>query len=188
MSSSVICPMCGKSDRTAKVSTVYLAGIEQRYHVRRRMIGENELPETQDFSDWQELGAGELVNLVKLLAPPQGKRPPLVQPLHPDMMVVALMLVMPLFVYGMATSQPGMLWVVVPVLLIFYGWYLWKRRILVAKYRASIEEQKQADARVRRGIDRWMRLYYCARDRVTFSAAGKDVTPLDQLGDYLRQG
>jgi len=174
--------MCGKSDRSAKVSVIYLAGVEERYRNRRnkKLIEKSDVTEAQDFSKWDGLADGRLVELVSYLSPPRGKRPPLVRPLNPDLMVGALTLVAPVFIYGMSTSQPKMLWFAGALLLVFYMWYFWKRKALLDKYRVAIEQQKTADTKLREETERWMKLYFCARDNVTFTKAGKEVTFLDE--------
>jgi hypothetical protein len=101
------------------------------------------------------------------------------------MMVFAFSLAAPIFIYGIMTSQPGSLWIVLPMLVGFYTFYFWKRKPMVAKFQAQQATQKSADARVQRGIRRWMNLYYCARDDGIFEPGSDAITPADQIAGYL---
>jgi hypothetical protein len=99
--------------------------------------------------------------------------------------VLALSLVAPLFLYRIFTSQPSGLWVVLPLLVGFYAFYFWQRKRLIAKFQATQQAQKAAEDRIHTGIQRWMNLYYCARDDGVFEPGAGALTPADQLAGVL---
>ena len=39
--------------------------------------------------------------------------------------------------------------------------------------------------RAKRGIGRWMKLYYCTQDDVVFEPGAERTVPADQMGGYL---
>ena len=58
---------------------------------------------------------------------------------------------------------------------------------LVAKFQAQQDARQAAKARVQRGLQRWMNLYYCARDDGVFEPRATSLTPADQIAGYLRK-
>ena len=113
-----------------------------------------------------------------------GKRAP-TRPLHPDLVVLVFGLVAPFFLYGVITSQPEALPIVLLVLAGFCGFYIWKRKAMIAKFQAQQLAQQATEERIKRGVGRWMRLYYCAREDVVFEPRGSAAVPADQMAGYL---
>jgi len=123
--------------------------------------------------------------LTHRLAPPAAKKEAPMRAIHPDMMVLGFSLVAPIFLYGILTSQPSGLLVVLPLLAGFYIFYFWKRKMLIAKYLVQQAAQQAATARIQRGIQRWMKLYYCARDDGIFEPGAAALIPADQIAGIL---
>ena len=109
------------------------------------------------------------------------------RPIHPDLMVVVFSLVVPIFLYGIFDSQRQMGLPVIGVLVAIYALYFWKRKDLAARFEREKTNQQSADDRIKRGIERWMRLYYCAHDDEVFLPGALEATPTDQMMGLLLQ-
>ena len=179
------CPQCSQGDRVEKVSTIYVRGVEVKWR-RGQAIKPDDVETPSKRSRLvDEMPSDELVALTRRLAPPAAKRGAPMRAIHPDHTVLALSLVAPIFLYGIFTSQPSGLLVVLPLLAGFYAFYFWQRKRLIAKFQATLEAQKAAEQRIHRGVQRWMRLYYCARDDGVFEPGAIALTPDDQLPGLL---
>lgn len=185
MHKNVFCPACGKADRVEKVSTIYVLG-----------IGLNRLPSDEQAQLKGKITDPTLVSLPssglralgKRLAPPSSGRPGTFRPIHPDMVVITFSLIVPIFLYGILTSQPGMTFPVVVLLATVYGIYFWKRRAIISKFTRQ-QQTRQAEAeRIKQGIARWMKLYYCSRDDGVFEPGSKELVPADQIVTSILRG
>ena len=127
----------------------------------------------------------ELQALARRLKPPSSGKQAFSRPLHPDMVVVVFSLVLPIFLYGMWTSQRPVLPVALAILAVAYALYLWKRKAIIARFQQNQAKRLSADERARRGVERWMKLYYCNRDDGVFPAQGDELIPTDQMPGYL---
>lgn len=181
----MICPTCGQADQVEKVSTIYLRGIEVKWRLGKAgpPDGAEAPPKRSQLVD--AMPPDELQALTRRLVPPSAPKKAPTRPIHPDMVVAALTLVSPIFLYGILTSQPGGLLVVLPLLAGFYAYYFWQRKKLIAKFQAQVAAQEAATARIDRGIQRWMKLYYCARDDGVFEPGVPALTPADQIAGIL---
>ncbi len=178
MANEILCPVCGQADRVGKVSTIYLTGMG----VKKPDPVQFGLPEHLFPS-----GAAMHAVSQKMTPPSSGKRAP-TRPIHPDMAVLVFSAIAPIFLYGIYTSQPGMLLPVLGLLACFYALYIWRRPVLIARFNAEQAARNSANQRIQRGIDRWMRLYYCAREDGVFEPGSTELTPLDQMmGVLLRE-
>lgn len=184
------CPACGKTDQVAKVSIIYMEGLQRRKAAHKTqpvdaaagIAGNTPLPPV-----FAQMQAPALQALSTRLKPPaSGKELP-VRPVHPDLIILVFSLATPLFLYQIITSQPGTLYPVLIVLAIFYGVYFWRRTKILAKFEREKESRRLAEGQVRRGIERWMRLYYCARDDGVFTPGASEAIPIDQIQGYLMQ-
>lgn len=179
MAARIKCPACGQSDQVEKVSTLYLVGIGLDRQPK-------DLPELPQASTWvSALPEDELRLLARRIKPPSSGKQGFTRPLHPDMVVVVFSLVLPVFVYGILTSQRS---VALPVLLVVagaYAAYLWKRKAIIDRFQRNQEKRLSADARARRGVERWMRLYYCNNDDGVFEPQSRELIPADQMPGYL---
>ncbi len=177
---TITCPACGQQATVEKASTLYLLGIDPQAAAKAAQAAAKDSPAPQP-AVLEQLSAGEQRALARRLAPPSSPQQALTRPVHPDLVVVAFSLVLPVFLYGILTSQPEALAVVAPVLLLFYGLYFWRRKSILQRFNAGLQQRKAEDERVRRAIQRWMRLYYCLDDDAVFLPGDTQVTPADQM-------
>ena len=176
MIKKVNCPVCGLSDQVEKASTLYLIGIGLDQAQPKEMIsnpGQRVKPTPSQRA------------LSRRLAPPASGKQMTTRPIHPDMVVIALSLIAPVFLYGILTSQRSMLLPVLAVLAAFYGFYFWKRRTMISRFESQQALRQAGEARVKRGIERWMKLYYCARDDGVFELGRDELVPADLIAGYL---
>lgn len=176
MPKKVICPVCGQSDQVEKASTLYFIG-----------IGLNRVSFPEQPSNTQQRRKptpGERA-LSRRLAPPASSKQVTMRLIHPDTVVIGFSLIGPIFLYGILTSQTAMFLPVLALLAALYGLYFWKRKPLIAKFESQQASRQAADERVKRGIARWMKLYYCARDDGVFLPGGDELIPADQMAGYL---
>jgi len=170
------CPVCGQSDQVEKASTLYLVGIGL----------DQGQPQEQDSNPVQKRKPSPNQRaLSRRLAPPASGKQVTTRPIHPDMVVAALSLIAPVFLYGILTSQRNMFLPVLAILAAFYGLYFWKRKTLISRFEAQQAARQAADARVKRSIERWMKLYYCARDDGVFEPGSHELVPADHIAGYL---
>jgi hypothetical protein len=176
MPKKINCPVCGQSDQVEKASTLYLIGIgldKTRPQEQASDPGPKRKPTPSQRA------------LSRRLAPPASGKQATMRPIHPDMVVAALSLIAPVFLYGILTSQRSMFLPVLAILAAFYGFYFWKRKTMIARYEAQQASRQAADQRIKRGIERWMRLYYCARDDGVFEPGSQELVPADLIAGYL---
>jgi len=132
-------------------------------------------------------GPSGLHALSRKMAPPASEKKAFSRPVNPDQAVFAFSLVVPLFLYGIITSQAGMLPLALGLLAVFYAVYFWQRVKLLARFDKEQVARRKADERVQRGIERWIKLYYCACDDWLFEPGSGVPVPLDQISGYLLQ-
>ena len=73
------------------------------------------------------------------------------------------------------------------MLVLFYGAYFWQRKHLLVRFEKEKASRKAAEERIKHGIERWMRLYYCAEDELVFEPGKAETIPLDQMMGSLLQ-
>ncbi len=183
MSDKVICPVCNQADRVDKVSTIYIEGIEKKRipFVKGAAANEAETDQLRPIM----LSPSELAHLSRKLTPPASGKASLTRPIHPDMVVIAFSIILPIFLYNILSQQRAML---IPVLLVmtgFYGLYFFKRKAVVARFEQQQATRRAEQRRIERGIQTWMYLYYCARDDGVFLPGGREFIPVDQMTWYL---
>ena len=181
----MICPQCGQADQVEKVSTIYLLGIEKKWHAGNRRPPGNDQAPPPSSALVDEMSSQALQALTRRLVPPAAKKEAPIRSIHPDLVVLTFSLVTPIFLYNIFASQIGMLPLVLVVLAGFYGYYFWKRKTIIARFQAQQDAQQAAARRIQRGIQRWMRLYYCAREDGVFEPGSKALTPADQIAGHL---
>jgi len=162
----IICPACGQSDQVEKVSTIYLSG-----------IADKRSPEIKRAS---HIPAHKLRLLSRAFAPPSSGKSSPVRPIHPDIVVIAFSCVAPIFLYGILKQQPAMIVPTLLVMAVLYGVFFYQRRAIIAKFEIQQENQKREQARVERGLQTWMKLYYCDRDEGVFLPGTDKLVALDQ--------
>jgi hypothetical protein len=62
---------------------------------------------------------------------------------------------------------------------------VWKRRPVIFKYERQVAEQQASINRIKRALERWLRLYYCAADDVVFDPGSRRSAPADQIAGVL---
>jgi hypothetical protein len=183
MSTRLNCPVCNQQDQVEKVSTLYLIGIG----LKGQSAGPTYQPgQSKPGSQvLQELSESELRALSRRLAPPASKKEAMMRPLHPDLMVLTFSLVIPIFLFGIFQDQSPMLLPALIVLGFFYVFYAWKRKSFVDKFELQLKKRQASQQQIRIGIDRWMKLYYCARDDGVFEPGAQQLVPSDDLMSFL---
>lgn len=131
------------------------------------------------------LSASELRLLSRRLKPPSSGKGAPFRALHPDLVVLTFSLILPVFVYGIYTSQKTNFVPALILLAAFYGVYFWKRKAMVARYESQLKASREAKQRAERRISRWMKLYYCAREDIVFQPGTGKFVPADQMPGYL---
>jgi hypothetical protein len=116
----------------------------------------------------------------RLKPPDSGKKPPL-QPIHPDLVLIAFSLFAPFFLYQILRNQPNSFLPIMLILAAFYALYFWKRKNILDKFEHQKMERHAQDERVKMAIQRWMRLYYCPQEDIIFEAGEADAVPVDQV-------
>ena len=179
INTEIRCPHCGETDMVEKVSTVYLMGIglsqqaakdEDQPAIPFKLSG---LPES------------ELRSLARRLKPPASSRRMPTRPLHPDLYVLTFSLVIPIFLYGIYSSQRASLLPILVFLAGLYSLYFWKRKPIVARFARRQAELQTTQQHLEGAIGRWMKLYYCARDDGVFEPGKPELTPADQLHSFI---
>jgi len=181
----VVCPICGQAGQVEKVSAIYLKGIELKLPSQRARQQDAAGAPFAKSGTLAGMPPADLRELSKRLSPPASQREAPTRPLHPDLVVLVFSLAAPIFLYGIITSQSMLLPLVLLVLAGFYGFYFWKRKTMVARFEAQQFARRAAMERILRGIERWMRLYYCSQDDGVFEPGSDEFIPADQISGYL---
>ncbi len=177
----VICPACGRYDQVEKVSTLYLRGAG----LGRGRLHSRSGTEAGPDPGWPlTLSPAEFKRLSRQLSPPSGKSS-LTRPIHPDIVILFFTAVLPFFLAGVYTTQPGYFLPLVVLVAAGYGLYFLLRRRILLRFQAQLDLRQAEIQRIRNGIETWMQLYYCVRDQGVFLPKDETVTPLDQLSTYL---
>jgi hypothetical protein len=176
MSKIVKCPACGQTDQIVKVSTIYLLGID-----RSRSESADALRSKLGL----ELSPAELKTLSHRLAPPSSGRAAPTRPVSPDLVVAVFSLIVPIFLAGIVSNQPGLFLPTLVILGLAYGIYFWQRKKIIQRFENRISKEKSEAERIEQGIAAWMKLYYCAQDDGVFEVGQGQLTPADQMMGYL---
>ncbi len=100
-------------------------------------------------------------------------------------MVVTFSLIIPLFLYRIYQNQASLLPAVLAVLALLYVLYIWQRKKIIARFERQVQANKASEERIRMGIERWMRLYYCRRDDIVFEPGLSASAPADEMMAWL---
>ncbi len=68
-----------------------------------------------------------------------------------------------------------------------YSLYFWKRKLLIGKFESRMLAQRSETERVQGAIERWMKLYYCERDKGVFLPGVDRLVPISQISQYLME-
>lgn len=179
------CPICGRADTVARLSAIYVAGIELKYPQRVSKAGEPAFQILQSHQPWKTLSKQDLIELSKRFSPPSSKRKNTTRLIHPDWIVLALLVVSPIFLYGIYTTQTAIFIPIFVMLIACLLLYIWKRRSLISRFKTQEEERRQADLRIKTAVEHWMKLNYCLEDDVIFDPERCEPIPADQLNEII---
>ncbi len=171
---AIHCPACGQSDQVEKVSTLYLVGIG----LNRQPVVADAAPIRLNLANLPE---SEYHRLARLFKPPASSRRLPFRALHPDLVITTFSLVILFFLFNIYLSQPGNLLPILVLLGIGYAGYFWRRRSILARFEANLSAQRASEQRIHQGIDRWMKLFYCARDGGVFEPGDETLLPAEEL-------
>jgi hypothetical protein len=187
MSDNILCPVCDQSDLVEKVSTLYITGIGlSRSTGQAYPLPEGSAPSTPG-SEMIGLSTSDLRQLSRRLKPPSSGKGTPFRALHPDLVVLTFSLIIPVFLYGIFTSQTNLFLPALVLLVVFYGVYFLRRKSMIAKFDRQVEASRAATRRSEQRIGRWMKLYYCARDDVVFVPKTSLSVPADQMAGIYTQ-
>jgi hypothetical protein len=179
MSAPDACPVCGQGLAVSKVSAVYIAGLQ---------AGKKAAAERADAPvKVRGLSADLLPALSRRLAPPASRKEAQLRLVHPDLVVLAFSLIAPVFLAGIYRGQPPFFYPVSLGLALAYGVYFWQRRRILARFERQMAAERKKQEHIRHAIQRWMNLYYCAKDDIIFEPGGAPPLPADQIHGYLFQ-
>lgn len=173
------CPKCARNDQVVRIAALYLASLEKKHPNRRSQLPpereQGSGASSPNGSAANSLAAAEFEQQIGRLAPPTGSKKPTARLIHPDMVIGAFSLVAPVFIYGMATSQAGMLVIALPVCLALYVIYFWQRKALIVRYREQTEIQLRQAEDAQRITQRWMQARGCLRCGLAFIPGGDAI-------------
>lgn len=186
MPNEINCPVCELADQVEKVSILYLVELELlKQKGPARLNDKNS--HAMELLRARQLAQPGVEPLRRKLAPPSSGKQTTIRPIHPDLAVLAFGLITPVFLYGILTTQPGSALPVLAVLAVFYGLYLWQRHRLIGRFEGEQARQKQAAEQTAQAVERWMKLYYCAREELVFVPGNNTFVPVDQMMGLLFQ-
>jgi hypothetical protein len=187
MRGAMICPICGKADQVEKVSTIYLTGIEVNRGSRNQTASRKVRPTANNHPGLAGIPALRLTTLSRRLTPPTPRREAFAQPIHPDMYVLAVSLILSVFLYGIVTRLPVALLPLLALLAGLYALYFWRRKSIIDRFKRQQVYRLVGDEMIKQAIERWMRLYYCARDDGVFEPGDDQFIPTSQMNHTLLQ-
>ena len=176
------CPVCGESDKTLKVSQIYLESISKDDLIQGlgkknlRMIFSNE--ENEPYK-------GKITpGLIKAFTPPSGKSV-MIRQVNPDQVMVLLVLISFFFLYNIYLQQPKALGLSGGLFAVLIGGYVVFRKAIKARYQRMLDEEKFANEKVKNSINYWMELYFCARDNIVYHPGRNISFNLSEMKEYL---
>jgi len=182
MVTEIICPACKLGDQIEKVSSIYIHSLELR---RKNPKSSNDSRENISAPVSSQLSNHQIKLLSQKLKPPSTPRQAFTRPVHPDVVVITFSMIIPFFLYGIFSSQKSFLTPSLVILASLYALYIWKRGQIIAKFQRDLDERTGAEMKAKRGIERWMKMYYCARDDGVFDLTRNELIPVDFLPGYL---
>lgn len=182
-----VCPQCNTNKEVYKVSEIYLSGLESikssnplKDNAFDLVFGHPSQKLGQRFVDQTTKRT-----LVSKFAPPSSKKQRISRTVPPDFIMFATLLLSLFMLYQIYNQQRDAF---LPVLFVILGLgviYLLTRKKINAKY---MEKQKNAfkeTGQIEKAIERWMKLYYCAKDFCVFDKKHHVSVPLQEMNIYL---
>ncbi|MHC1740461.1 MAG: hypothetical protein AB9897_05050 [Anaerolineaceae bacterium] len=185
-SKPVICPVCGNSENSFKVSEIYLQSL-----IRLKNGNSSEAPIIDRLQDEipedrrEKLkGSRYYRQLMESFAPPQGDTQS-TRAINPDWVAFAMLLVSVYFLYQILRTQYPIFWYMVGVAVIGFAAYGIFRKKIFAKYQAQNNLESGTKGKVEKAVGQWMKLYYCSKDNVVYSGSKSEAVPIDQMRSSL---
>jgi hypothetical protein len=141
---SPACPVCHQAAPVGKVSAIYVHALQAQHPKALPSGGAAEPPPAPRPAFLDDLSRAEMIALGKRLAPPSTPKKMPTRPLHPDLVVVVFSAILPVFLIGIRSSQPVMLYPVAALLALGYGLYFWKRGPAIAKFERQAAEDPRS--------------------------------------------
>ena len=180
-----VCPSCGSSAGTDKISKLYL---ETLGLLSDSKAGTPEALERHFGSrltkQRRSERVAELRALLPLVSPPEGKKTTS-RTIHPDITVVCFGLISILPLYGMKVTGSNQLLPSVLVLAAALGLYLVFRKKIIGRHERKVNAEREAAEKVRRGIENWMRLERCSSDGSVWDPASGRIYAEGPLAEQI---
>lgn len=122
--------------------------------------------------------------IINIFSPPSGSTET-VRDVNPDIAVIGFTIVAGIFLYNIYATQPQFFPMIAILTGLAYVGYVAIRKKVIGKYKASIQAKKEEKARIEKAIDHWMKLVYCANDKVVFDPVENVAVPVGQMREYL---
>ena len=184
---SPVCSCCGQSDKTYKISLLYLeasARLNQKETANQPELN-GLLDDLYPPLESANLNAQVLPDLIRAFAPPAGEKR-VTRRIHPDGLVVGFSLMALLMLYQIAADQSESLPFAVIVMSTALLAYLLLRKPLVQRHVEQTQQEQEEHRRIEQATERWMQLYFCSRDKGVFIPGKDQLVPLEQMSNYLR--
>jgi hypothetical protein len=122
--------------------------------------------------------------ILNIFSPPSGKTET-IRDINPDIVVIGFSIVAGIFLYNIYATQPQYFPMIAAVTGLAYVGYIVLRKKIMGKYKANIQAKKDEKDSIERAIEHWLKLVYCARDKVVFDPEENIAVPAGQMRDYL---
>jgi hypothetical protein len=181
---SVECPKCGLSDRTFKVSEIYIEALEGFKKGEKGRVLPQIVSDQSQFEAPGILKVQAFRSVVNDFSPPSGGSQ-LTRPVHPNLVILAFSLIAVFFLLQIYTTQPDLFLPMLILVFVFYLGYGFFRKTIYGKYNKQIQDNNSIKNTYEAAIGKWMHLYYCARDNGVFDPQEDQMIPLESMKIYL---
>lgn len=183
----VVCPICAASDKTFKVSTIYIEALEGFKKGSELKILAQIVDDQNLLSATGILKTQTLRSVVSSFGPPSGGKQ-IIRPVSPNLVMMAFSLIAIFFLIQIYTTQREMfIPILILVAIVYLGYAIFYKQIY-AKYTRQIQSNINIKTSYEAAIGKWMRLYYCARDDGVFDPVENQMVPLQSMETYLLGG
>jgi hypothetical protein len=180
----VQCPECRLSDKTFKVSAIYIEALEEFKHPGARKLLPQIMNDVKKLDAPGVLKTQALRSVVNSFGPPSGGRQ-IMRPVNPYLVIAAFTLIAIFFLIQIYTTQREMFFPMLILLIVFYLGFTFFRKQIIGKYIQQIQANMDIKRSYESAIGRWLRLYYCARDDGVFDPDENQMIPLQAMEAYL---
>jgi hypothetical protein len=179
------CASCGERERIVKLSRIYFDALSMIAHPGQALPWSLSLLKGNDTR--RPGGIGRLRyyrGVVRMAAPPSGAGK-ITRRLHPDAVVLGFAAISGLVLLEMWKSRFQGLLPAAGLLAFALAAYLIGRRFVMRRYRRERDREAGESERVRAAVEKWMRLYYCGRERTVYDPKSGRMYPVDGLAGAL---